>query len=279
MHCWVQQHECVECVTDDHCWDPIGESLCDQQTHTCVRVCRDNQDCGRNEVCDTTLNPAVCVECYAGDTSVCDGWGLVCDVARHTCVECLQDGDCRDLTRLHCLTDFNMCVECYDDRHCDTGKICDLIAYTCLPGTGRGLCEPCSDDSQCGGAQDLCVEFRDPVGAQIVDQGCGQACGGSGLPCPPGYRCAQLGMNTTQCVPNNAEDIPTCAGIRDMGSPCRVGGNCGVEDIRDGTCVPSVDGGYCSVRCDTSSPVDPSMCIDPWSCTLPGGFFAVCTIQ
>jgi hypothetical protein len=279
MHCWVAQHECVECVTDDHCWDPLGQSFCDLQTHTCREGCTDNGDCGRDQVCDTTQDPAVCVECYAGDTSVCDNWGLVCDTTSYFCVECLQDSDCQDSLLPYCQTDFYMCVECYEDQHCAADEVCDTQRYVCRSSTGRGLCEPCTDDSECGVAADMCVDFRDANGG-VIDQGCGRACGTAGTPCPAGYRCAQLGANTMQCVPNNTEDNPTCAGIRDMGQPCNFGSDeCGIVDVPDGTCVPSMGGGYCSVQCAIGAPGDPPTCIDPWACTSLGGFFEVCTIQ
>jgi hypothetical protein len=125
----------------------------------------------------------------------------------------------------------------------------------------------------------MCVDYRDATGG-VIDQGCGQACGTAGTPCPAGYRCAQLGANTMQCVPANAEDNPTCAGIRDMGQPCNFGSDdCGIAGVPDATCVPSMSGGYCSVQCTIGEPGDPVSCIEPWACTSLAGFFEVCTIQ
>ena len=140
---------------------------------------------------------------------------------RRICVECLEDQDCVSAGNdpLFCLPEENFCVECYLDEHCPPETTCDPEHFVCRPETGRELCEPCREDSQCGGNGDICVTFRDEMGREI-DRGCGRACVSSDVEsCPPGYRCAAAG-NLQQCVPHNAEEVPTCAGIRDMGRPC-----------------------------------------------------------
>jgi hypothetical protein len=276
MRCWTEQHECVECLSDNDCFGPGGTAFCDLQTHTCVQGCQTNRDCGVNGVCDTTQDPAICVQCYAGDTSICDNLGMVCDTGSNLCVDCLQDADCQDTPLGHCLTSLNICVECYQDQHCAADQTCDLDSYTCLASTGRGLCEPCTDNSQCGGAGDLCLEFRLPTG-EVVDRGCGAACS-AGSACPDGYRCAQQGQ-AMQCVPNNAEDLPTCAGMRDMGMPCGGwGANCGVENVNDGTCMTTTGMNWsCTVACSGSSAIP--MCIDNWQCIGIGSILEVCRMQ
>jgi hypothetical protein len=277
MRCWVEQHECVECLEDADCFGPGGTAFCDLQTHTCVQGCQDNGDCGWNMVCDTTQDPAICVQCYSGDTSVCDDMNLVCDDTQKICVECVQDADCQDAVLGHCLPDENICVECYEDAHCAANETCDLDSYTCLASTGRGLCEPCDDNGQCGAAGDLCLEFRLPTG-ELVDQGCGQACGTGSGPCPDGYRCAQQGQ-TMQCVPHNAEEVPTCAGMRAMGTPCDGwDANCGVEGVNDGTCLTENGMNWaCTVACSADAVIP--MCIENWECFSLGGWLEVCRPQ
>jgi hypothetical protein len=203
---------------------------------------------------------------------------MICDTQNYVCVECLDDSDCSfGPAPEYCLPVENICVQCYQDSHCPTDMVCDTDAYLCRPTSGRALCEPCSDDSECGVAGDMCLAFFDAGGSEI-DRGCGRACTAND-PCPAGYRCGTVG-NSTQCVPYNAEDVPTCAGIRDMGQACGLTSDtCGVAGVPDGTCVPSMGGGYCSVRCTVGDPGDPPSCIDPWACTSLAGFFEVCTIQ
>ncbi|MBW1872980.1 MAG: hypothetical protein JRJ19_12995, partial [Deltaproteobacteria bacterium] len=163
------------------------------------------------------------------------------------------------------------CVECYLDEHCGDSEICDREEFVCRSVTGRGLCEVCTEDSQCGQAADLCLPFPGE-GGEIVDHGCGRACS-DGQPCPPGYRCISLG-NINQCVPHNEEPIVTCAGIRAMGESCGgIGANCGIEGVQDGTCQFQISGSYCSVRCDGSGSVNESMCIEGWICSGWPTFF------
>lgn len=68
-------------------------------------------------------------------------------------------------------------------------------------GGGLAPCAPCSADSQCGGAGDLCV--------QIQSAGrCLSACGAAGS-CPSGYACSasaltsESGTSARQCVPTS----------------------------------------------------------------------------
>jgi len=60
-----------------------------------------------------------------------------------------------------------------------------------FPAAGR-LCDPCTDDSQCGGAADLCA---DHVGLRTV---CTRDCSG-GRACPLGFECKDV-QGSKQCV-------------------------------------------------------------------------------
>ncbi|MCK5801609.1 MAG: hypothetical protein KAI66_02195, partial [Lentisphaeria bacterium] len=236
-HCWLDEHACVECLNDDHCI--MG--ACDLSSHTCTRTCSRDQECQGNDVCDTTAEPSICVECYADDTGNCDGSGLLCDTSNRVCVECLEDTDCAE------------------------GESCDPIAQVCLVDTGRTLCESCTDDAQCGLAGDRCQIFVDGDGLE-VDRGCGVACS-DGVLCPAGYLCETGAAGTDgQCRPASAEPVVTCAGMRAVGQPCAgIGANCGLPDVADGTCVFDLGGSYCSVQCDDG--LGEAACLEGMSCS------------
>lgn len=86
---------------------------------------------------------------------------------------------------------------------------------------GGALCEPCADDAQCGGADDLCVA----VGGS-ADGSCLTACAGPS-DCPADYTCSPSpvtsvsGATARQCVPVSA----------DCTSPA--GGACEDDDLED----------------------------------------------
>ena len=102
-------HECVECLTDDHC---ENEEVCSSD-NTCV--CELTQgDCP-----NTDFNADACLCCLAS-TPVYDSASETCKTcaevdsekpyynsATHECVECLTDGDC---TNGVCID--NVCYPC-----------------------------------------------------------------------------------------------------------------------------------------------------------------------
>jgi Cys-rich repeat protein len=273
-HCLLELHECVECFMDDHC---MGQNrFCDLDTYTCYTGCTEDAHCENfGMVCDTSTDPGVCVECYAGDTSICDDQGMVCDVDARECVECLEDADCQTAGNISefCLPDMHTCVECYLDDHCLADEACNLETFECMSLTGRELCEPCTVDSECGDAGDLCLSFTNEAG-DVVDMGCGRSCGLADT-CPDGYRCAPTG-DSYQCTPHNAEPTPTCAGIRAMEMACAGwGAECGAELADDGTCIPILN--MCTVACDVDAILP--MCIEGWQCESFGGVYDICLPQ
>jgi len=149
-----------------------------------------------------------------------------------------------------------------------------------MPAAGRGLCEICDNDDQCGGAGDRCLEFTDRNG-QVIDHGCGRACGDN-APCPAGYQCVQDNAGGSQCRPYNAQPVTTCAAIRDMGKSCTpgIGDQCGIIGAQDAYCLYDTDinQSYCSVSCRTSSPSTQPMCIEGYACEGFGNF-AACSKQ
>jgi hypothetical protein len=100
----------------------------------------------------------------------------------------------------------------------DAAGNCDHVTEAPVGGTyemtvtrsegkgGAGLCEPCSANTQCGDAQDLCV-----VVDNESESYCLQWCENDGN-CPADYSCADVqsfdGIGAKQCVP----DSNTCTG-------------------------------------------------------------------
>ena len=173
--------------------------------------------------------------------------------------------------------------ECTRDEDCGSATM-RCASGSCVPRPGDGsVCSPCTDSSQCGGANDYCLGYPDGSGycgkfcRSSADCG-GDTCanvsgvgqcirlvggrpscaGGSGGPgggetgcrrdtdCPGEQIC-----NTGSC-----EDPPT--GAKGLGEPCG-----GADECRSGLCVPGPDGRpFCSASCDG---------MDTGSC--PSGFY------
>lgn len=77
-------------------------------------------------------------------------------------------------------------------------------------GDGGGVCQPCSWDDQCGGADDLCVQLG------VGTTACGRACSGPGQ-CDAGYACSDQpavsvqGASGRQCLPTTGIcDVDQC---------------------------------------------------------------------
>ena len=88
------------------------------------------------------------------------------------------------------------CVGPKDKHVCDTfdecasGEYCDPCTRTCLKS--RGVCDPCTFDAECTGAENgsICIPY---------DKGgtfCGQACVGD-AGCPKAYTCKTVAGSTS----------------------------------------------------------------------------------
>ncbi|QDG50066.1 hypothetical protein FIV42_04740 [Persicimonas caeni] len=102
------------------------------------------------------------------------------------------------------------------------------------------LCQPCTDDSQCGGAEDRCLQY--PAG----DQACAQSCDPDAeTPCPGGFLCASIDQTGTvyQCVPEELTCEDRCSE-----ADCADGEVC---DPWTGECIEPL--GTCDTGCTTSS--------------------------
>ena len=73
------------------------------------------------------------------------------------------------------------------------------VTVTAPSGEGAGVCEACSSDAQCGGADDLCL-------AQVGGAACGTACL-QAQDCPAGFACSPQSLSSVdggsgqQCIP------------------------------------------------------------------------------
>ncbi|RMG19458.1 MAG: hypothetical protein D6729_05165 [Deltaproteobacteria bacterium] len=163
--------------------------------------------------------------------------GFRCDRERRRCV-CTGDDACP--ANLFCNAFTGQCVSevpgCTQDGECGPNQYCEVETRTCR--TRRGYCEPCTEDRQCGGASDRCIE--DPT---IGRHFCGKACQGDG-DCEQGSTCQTIGGVKT-CWPS----VATCEQVAgcnpNTGQSCQQDSDCteGEDQVCDqlqGTCVARV---------------------------------------
>ncbi len=153
----------------------------------------------------------------------------------------------------------------------------ECISGTCEAIRGDGtLCSPCTESSECGGPQDLCIRL--PDGNSYCTTACSSPsdCGENS--------CFGTSAGGGQCAPADATGNPTCAGFMPTGPECTTNANCAATELCDaggscvprpvdlgnlgdsctagsecnsGECIPSPEGSFCSDNCDW---LDPSSC-------------------
>lgn len=262
----------VECTSNADCQGIGPNDYCDPMTFTCVECLVDNH-CGFNEVCDTTYGNICRDECFNGncrpglicdvptDTCVecvtnsdCDN-NEVCDPARRECVQCTTDSDCALLpNRPFCDTSDNECVGCRTDADCPMNQECyPYQGNFCSTPTNRAICEPCIADSECGGADDLCIGWS--LSGGLVDRSCSPGCS-SNAQCPRGWECVNVRQNDQVCRPRYDMQRPTCTAERNLGASCSVDPQdvdpgCGISGLQDARCVESTSPtvGECTFWC------------------------------
>lgn len=159
-----------------------------------------------------------------------------------------------------------------------------------------GICEACSDDSQCGGSKDLCS--REKLGASCVPP-----CDATDQ-CPNGFFCAANHRGGKSCYPKDGKCIAPCKKVTCQGGqhcdpftgtcrgtgpcekkscspgqfchpatgecakeqalcePCRLGVECGVGNL----CLTIADGRYCGRDCSAAPCPGGYRCVE-----FPGG--------
>lgn len=236
-----QRCESNPCPTDYRCrLTPKGDKACIPLRFV---GCKQDGDCPAGHRCDLAVNT-----CYI-------------PVTRDLCAPCTSDKQCPAggacITALS--TGEQFCsVACGTGDTCAPGYYCrDLssIGYPgkqCLPNAntcnaGKGLCRPCSGDSECGGALDLCV--RNLISGERF---CGRTCkppegSDTRSDCPEKFTCVDLSgsnIGPFQCVPITG----TCVGYCDTTDEhlqtleCGLGKMCNTADNQ---CTAAVDGRAC----------------------------------
>jgi hypothetical protein len=264
-HCEPSSHTCVDCLLDAHCG--FGR-VCDTQHGFTCRVPCFNGQCGPLGFCEPAGD--VCVECLTD--AHCNN-AEVCDPNTLSCVECYADAHCAlEVGQPICDTSANECVECRTDADCTAPDECITGGPGrpfCAPLSNRGLCEPCDNDNQCGGANDHCIGYLGPTG--LFDRACGVDCANNPAACPSGFECVSVrNGNAMQCRPRYEMNTPTCTATRHLGEACllsstNVDPGCGVENVQDARCVAATmtsTTGTCSVWCaDNGDCANGTVCV------------------
>ncbi|MCB9507370.1 MAG: hypothetical protein H6700_02070 [Myxococcales bacterium] len=218
-------------------YDPSVTGVCTDEE------CRSDRDCDSGGICinsacyEGTAGPLSCTcrdDCPTGNACLngtCAAPLGICD----TDCNCAVGSVCTDG---QCVTGSSPCdactgnQACVDDQcvaacdpPCGAGQTCDPTTLTCeAVAVGAGLCSPCTQNSDCGDSDDICLD----VGAGPI---CARACADAD-DCPSGYLCYDVPGASKQCVPAGG----TCVGCLVEG--CAEGQYC---DPRNGACGALID--------------------------------------
>ena len=78
-----------------------------------------------------------------------------CDQVSSKCIQCVADTNC-DGAKHFCGAD-GSCVECLAEGDCGPGRVCDLLAYRCVPAcASKDACPPMTP--YCDVARTICVQ-------------------------------------------------------------------------------------------------------------------------
>lgn len=155
----------VGCIVEDKPLDPPDDGGVDAggDAGPCGGV-----TCPSDEpVCNDEL---VCVQCTADQSEYCTERTLICDIGTSACVECSGDQDCTDPKAARCV---------------------------------NGVCEPCTEDVQCDGANGLGAENNACDGGDCVD--CTPDT--EGTTCPGAMACHPV---TKECTDTTVGDLDVC---------------------------------------------------------------------
>ncbi|MBX7114898.1 MAG: hypothetical protein K1X64_11280 [Myxococcaceae bacterium] len=162
---------------------------------------------------------------------------LRCDKVRRQCI-CLSDESClsADSVPRFCNNYTGLCVTeitgCTGDADCGETEFCDSSTRSCRPL--KSFCETCTDNRECGGANDNCV-----ADAELNQKFCGKACV-TDVDCPRGASCEDKD-GAKQCWPESSPlpgQLPHCSNFK----------GCTPDALR--TCNVTADCGDLSQRCD-----------------------------
>ncbi len=162
-----------------------------EEGQVCVDVNSDGQATCEEVECDCAGCPE-CPDGYICSSEVTNSTlGGVC-IPDGTAPQCLSDEDCPDGVCENglCVDTPASCVE----LGCQGTDICDELTGECKPaGTEGFICEACSNDTDCGDADDSCT----PLSSGLA---CTSGCNAD-AECAIGFKCLQATNAGKQCVP------------------------------------------------------------------------------
>lgn len=251
FQCVPEEFTCQDNCSDVSC---SGGQVCDPWTGDCIEplgVCDTN--CTTASVCgDGPEDFCVNMPGTGGERSCLTGCNPQAEVT-----ECPVNYFCTPLTQDPATTEGicypveGTCVDRCAGVDCPSGENCNERTGQCQP-TQFGYCENgCTNDAQCGGQDDVCLNLG------IGDGGhCWQDCSAEGATCPDNYECASLqGTTLSICIPTGR----TCEPCYD--SSCYPDGVC---DPTSGECVELQQD--CTVAgCPAGQLCDPvsTQCVEP----------------
>lgn len=180
--CAAQNPRCPN--STDQCLTGLGnpnEAFCFSDCSS-TGTCADNTHFECQSI-GITRNGVTCTQ-----DSQCGGGGFKCN-----------NGKC-ELNAKLCIPKIGTCRNKCQGVTCTGGQICAPTTGTCIT-TGKKLCDPCTVNDECGGKDDLCVNYGGG------NTRCGQDCRSAS--CPAGYRCYNIGNGARkQCAPVNLQCTP-----------------------------------------------------------------------
>ena len=112
------------------------------------------------------------------------------------------------------------------------------------PPPSSPLCDPCTDDAECGGPMDLCLS-----NTQTNERFCAVNCANTDGLCPPGGLCFDLEGGVKQCVPTGA----SCEDYEQVSLKGQLCADTALCYGHFGTCVSAGGIGYCSNNCESDA--------------------------
>lgn len=201
LQCDTKTGTCVENTGDPPC-KPCASSTprCPNTTDQCLTGLGNGseafcfEDCSNGKSCpDTTNFECKTISLTANGVTCttdadCGGNGFTCDSG-----SCTRNADL-------CIPKIGTCRNKCSGVKCPSGQKCSPSTGTCIT-PGKKLCDACTVNDECGGADDLCVNYGNG------NTRCGQDC--RSQPCPTGYQCFNLqGGTLRQCAPANLMCTP-----------------------------------------------------------------------
>ncbi|GAB4309234.1 MAG: hypothetical protein Kow0090_23050 [Myxococcota bacterium] len=216
----------------------------------CSFACKSDSDCP---------SPARCAK-IEGGFSLCvppdnECVKMALSDGVNICDECLGlNKDCG--ANAICLLDKNgvegCAIKCSEEKLCPLGNRCfevedkeGGVGHYCFPANldcknppevkGRGICESCESSYQCGGKDDLCIDFS--ISGGLRRGYCGMDC--SLKTCDEGFECIEVASVFGdkfyyQCVPESG----SCAKEEKVSGKCEDDEFCALLMSGRGACVP-----------------------------------------